>query len=132
MSDALGIVRRGGQVCRARGMVRDDRVDLVRARHIGRMPVRIRILMGSMRRMCLMCLMWLMRRMRPLRLSHLARLIGPMRLVRLEALAQRGRCDVLWCRPRRGMDPVHLAAGRAQRGGHRLQRQGDREDPGQQ
>lgn len=120
MSDALGIVRRGGQVCRARGMVRDDRVDLVRARHIGRMPVRIRILMGSMRRM------------RPLRLSHLACLIGPMRLVRLEALAQRGRCDVPWCRPRRGMDPVHLAAGRAQRGGHRLQRQGDREDPGQQ
>ena len=129
MSDALGIVRRGGQVCRARGMVRDERVDLVRARRIGRMPVRIRILMGSMRRMCLM---GLMRRMRPMRLSHLTCLIGPMRLVRLEALAQRGRCDVLWCRPRRGMDPVHLAAGRAQRGGHRLQRQGDREDPGQQ
>ena len=129
MSDALGIVRRGGQVCRARGMVRDERVDLVRARHIGRMPVRIRILMGSMRRMCLM---GLMRRMRPMRLSHLTCLIGPMRLVRLEALAQRGRCDVPWCRPRRGMDPVHLAAGRAQRGGHRLQRQGDREDPGQQ
>ena len=107
-------------------MVRDERVDLVRARHIGRMAVRIGILMGSMRRMCLM---WLMRRMR---LSRLKCLVGPMRLVRLESLMQRGRCDVLWCRPCRGMDPVHLAAGRVQRGGHRLQRQGDREDPGQQ
>lgn len=90
------------------------------------MAVRIGILMGSMRRMCLM---WLMRRMRLKRLSDLKRLMGPMRL---ESLVRRGRRDVPWCRPRRGMKPVHLAAGRAQRGGHRLQRQGDREDPGQQ
>jgi hypothetical protein len=125
-------------------MFRDERVGLVRARHIGRMPVRIRILMGSMRRMCLM---WLMRRMRRVRrmrrmrlkrLSDLKCLMRPMRLVRLVRLeslmplVHRGRCDVPWCRPRRGMDPVHLAAGRAQRGGHRLQRQGDREDPDQQ
>ena len=79
-----------------------------------------------------------MRRMRLKRLSDLKCLMGPMRLVRLlrlESLVHLvplGRRDVLRCRPRCGMKPVHLAAGRAQRGGHRLQRQGDREDPGQQ
>ena len=91
--------------------------------------------------------MWLMRRMRRMRLKRLSDLkclMGPMRLVRLlrleslvalvplVPLVHRGRRDVPWCRPRCGMEPVHLAAGRAQRGGHRLQRQGDREDPGQQ
>ena len=79
-----------------------------------------------------------MRRMRLKRLNDLKCLMGPMRLVRLlrlESLVHLvplGRRDVPWCRPRCGMKPVHLAAGRAQRGGHRLQRQGDREDPGQQ
>lgn len=104
MSDALGVVCRGGQVCRAKGKVRDERVDLVRARHIGRMPVRIRILMRSMRRMCLMRLK---------RLSDLKRLMDPMRLESLVSLVRRGRRDVLRCRPRCGMEPVHLAAGRA-------------------